>query len=64
MTLNKKEKLEREEALQKWKDKFGVEALYRKLVEILLSLSMADVAGKVCCLLIGTAAYKCRWNSA
>ena len=41
-------------ALQKWKGKFGFEATYRKLVEVLLSLTMADVAEKVCKLLTGT----------
>ena len=41
-------------ALQKWKGKFGFKATYRKLVEVLLSLTMADVAEKVCSLLKGT----------
>ena len=40
-------------ALQIWKGKFGFKATYRKLVEVLLSLAMADVAEKVCNLLIG-----------
>ena len=40
-------------ALQIWKGKFGFKATYRKLVEVLLSLSMADVAEKVCHLLKG-----------
>ena len=57
----KNEKERRLEALQKWKDKFGFEAVHRKLVEVLLSLSVADVAGKVCRLLIGTVVYK--WSS-
>ena len=35
-------------ALQIWKGKFGFKATYRKLVEVLLSLAMADVAEKVC----------------
>ena len=40
-------------ALQIWKGKFGFKATYRMLVEVLLSLAMADVAEKVCNLLIG-----------
>ena len=44
-------------ALQKWKGKFGFEATYRKLVEVLLSLAMADVAQNVCRLLKGTVLY-------
>ena len=40
-------------ALQEWKSKFGFKATYRKLVEVLLSLAMADVAEKVCHLLKG-----------
>ena len=40
-------------ALQIWKGKFGFKATYRKLVEVLLSLAMADVAEKVCNLLKG-----------
>ena len=40
-------------ALQRWKGKFGFKATYRKLVEVLLSLAMADVAEKVCRLLQG-----------
>ena len=40
-------------ALQIWRGKFGFKATYRKLVEVLLSLAMADVAEKVCKLLIG-----------
>ena len=40
-------------ALRIWKGKFGFKAKYRKLVEVLLSLSMADVAEKVCKLLTG-----------
>ena len=40
-------------ALQIWKGKFGFKATYWKLVEVLLSLAMADVAEKVCNLLIG-----------
>ena len=42
------------EVLQKWKGKFGFEATYKKLLEVLLKLSMADVAAKVCHLLRGT----------
>ena len=41
-------------ALQIWKGKFGFKANYKKLVEVLLSLSMADIAEKVCHLLKGT----------
>ena len=41
-------------ALQKWKGKFVFKATYRRLVEVLLSLAMADVAEKVCSLLTGT----------
>ena len=40
-------------ALQIWKGKFGFRATYRKLVEVLLSLGMADVAEKICLLLKG-----------
>ena len=40
-------------ALQRWKGKFGFKATYRKLVDVLLSLAMADVAEKVCRLLQG-----------
>ena len=39
--------------LQIWKGKFGFKATYRKLVEVLLSLAMADIAEKVCNLLKG-----------
>ena len=40
-------------ALERWKGKFGFKATYQKLVEVLLSLAMADVAEKVCRLLQG-----------
>ena len=40
----------RQEALWKWKGKFG----FIENVEVLLSLSMANIAGKVCHLLKGT----------
>ena len=59
---NDLEAIEREErdehmkklkALQKWKGKFGFTASYRKLVIVLLSLSMADVAERICRLLKG-----------
>ena len=40
-------------ALQKWKSKSGLKATYKKLVEVLLSVGMADVAEKVCHLLEG-----------
>ena len=49
----KNEQDKRLKALQKWKGKFGFKATYRKLVEVLLSLAMADVAEKVCHLLKG-----------
>ena len=42
-------------ALQIWRGKFGFKATYRKLVDVLLTLAMADVAEKVCYLLKGTA---------
>ena len=47
----KDEQEKRLKALQKWKSKFAFKATYRKLVDILLSLSMADIAEKVCQLL-------------
>ena len=40
-------------ALQIWKGKYGFKATYRKLLQVLLSLAMAGVAEKVCCLLQG-----------
>ena len=40
-------------ALQIWKGKFGFKATHKKLVGVLLSLGMADVAEKVCLLLKG-----------
>ena len=40
-------------ALLIWRGKFGFKATYRKLVEVLLTLAMADVAEKVCKLLKG-----------
>ena len=49
----KHEQDQRLKVLQRWKGKFGFRATYRKLVEVLLSLAMADVAEKVCCLLQG-----------
>ena len=39
-------------ALQIWKGKFVFKATYKKLVEVLLSLGMPDVAEKVCRLLL------------
>ena len=45
-------------ALQRWKGKFGFKATYKKLVEVLLSLAMADVAEKVCNLLQGITIHK------
>ena len=50
----KDEQDKRLKALQKWKGKFAFKATYRKLMEVLLSLTMADVAEKVCRLLKGT----------
>ena len=50
----KDEQDKRLKSLQKWKGKFGFKATYRKLVEVLLSLAMAKIAEKVCCLLKGT----------
>ena len=49
----KDEHMKKLKALQKWKGKFGFKATYQKLVEVLLSLAMADVAEKVCRLLQG-----------
>ena len=48
----KKEQVRKLNALRKWKSKFAFEATYRKLVEVLLSLTMTDVAEKVCHLLL------------
>ena len=47
------EHMKKLKALQKWKGKFSFKATYKKLVEVLLSLAMADVAEKVCHLLKG-----------
>ena len=49
----KDEQEKRLKALQKWKGKFAFKATYRKLVEVLLSLAMADIAEKICHLLKG-----------
>ena len=49
----KNEQDKRLRALQTWKGKFGFKATYKKLLEVLLSLSMADVAEKICHLLKG-----------
>ena len=49
----KDEQMKKLKALQKWKGKIGFKATYRKLVEVLLSLAMADVAEKICLLLKG-----------
>ena len=49
----KDEQDKRLKALQIWKSKFAFKATYRKLVEALLSVGMADVAEKVCRLLKG-----------
>ena len=50
----KYEQDKRLKALQIWKGKFAFKATYRKLVEVLLSLAMVDVAEKICHLLKGT----------
>ena len=47
----KDEQMKKLKALQKWKRNIGFKATYRKLVEVLLSLAMADVAEKICLLL-------------
>ena len=44
-------------ALRKWKCKFSFKATYKKLVEVLLSLSMAGIAEKICHLLKGILSY-------
>ena len=49
----KDEQMKKLKALQKWKRNIGFKATYRKLVEVLLSLAMADVAEKICLLLKG-----------
>ena len=49
--MKKNEKERRLESLWKWKGKFGFEAIHRKLVEVLLSLSVSE---KVCHFLKGT----------
>ena len=50
---NKSDREKKLEALQKWRDRCASKATYKKLIEILLSLAMADVAEKVCHLLKG-----------
>ena len=55
----KDEQEKRLKALQKWKGKFAFKATYRKLVQVLLSLAMADVAEKICCLLKGINCILC-----
>ena len=47
------EHMKKLKALNKWKGKVGFKATYKKLVEVLLSLAMADVAEKVVLLLKG-----------
>lgn len=49
----KDEQDKRLKVLQKWKGKYGPRATYKKLVEVLLLLSMADTAEKICHLLEG-----------
>ena len=55
----KHEKEKRLGTLQKWKGKYAFKATYRKLLEVLLSLAMADVAEKVCRLLKGMSYSSC-----
>ena len=49
----KDEQDKRLKALQKWKCKFSFKATYMKLVAVLLSLTRADIAEKICYLLKG-----------
>ena len=49
----KNEKKKGLKALLMWKGKFAFKATYRKLVKVLLSLAMVDVAEKICLLLKG-----------
>ena len=49
----KDEQVKRLKALQRWKGKFGFKATYKMLLNVLLSLAMADVAENVCLLLKG-----------
>ena len=49
----KDEQDKRLKALQIWKGKFGFKATYRKLVEVLLRLTKADIAERVLLLLKG-----------
>ena len=53
----KSEQEKRLKTLKMWKGKFGFRATYRKLVEVLLSLTMADIAEKVCHLLKGITVF-------
>ena len=55
----KNEKDKRLKALQMWKGKFGFKATYKKLVEVLLSLAIADVAEKVCHIVKGICRSSC-----
>ena len=59
----KDEQMKKLKALQKWKGKFGFKATYRKLVEVLLSLAMADVAEKVFLLKSMYVMYMCLCDS-
>ena len=53
----KSEQEKRLKTLKMWKGKFGFRATYRKLVEVLLSLTMADIAEKICHLLKGITVF-------
>ena len=55
----KSEQEKKLEALLKWKGRYAFKATYKKLIESLLSLAMADVAEKVCHLLKGMSPSSC-----
>lgn len=55
------EQEKRLKALKMWKGKFCFRATYKKLVEVLLSLTMADIAEKICHLLKGITVYYYVW---
>lgn len=53
--IDEREKTEREKrlkTLQKWRGKYGSRATYKMLVEVLLSINLADQAEEVCHLLV------------
>ena len=50
---DKDDQVKKLKALQRWKGKFGFKATYKKLMEVLLSLTFVDVAEKLCHLLKG-----------